>query len=87
MPNTSPIGFAYADMALDGTSIVNSPGISMNAGSTTMTTGFNHIPAAAGAPTGAPSNPTGNVPLYYDSTNHKIYVYSGGTWRSTAALT
>ena len=62
-------------------------GLEVAAGTTTMTTGFVHIPAAAGAPTGAPSNPTGNVPMYYDSTNHKIYIYSGGSWRSTAALT
>jgi hypothetical protein len=62
-------------------------GLEVAAGSTTMSSGFINIPAAAGAPTGAPTNPSGNVPLYYDSTNHKIYVYSGGTWRSTAALT
>jgi hypothetical protein len=62
-------------------------GVEVAAGTTTMTSGFTHIPAAAGAPTGAPTNPSGNVPMYYDSTNHKIYVYSGGTWRSTAALT
>jgi hypothetical protein len=62
-------------------------GIEVAAGATNMAAGFTHIPAAAGAPTGAPTNPTGNVPMYYDSTNHKIYVYSGGTWRSTAALT
>lgn len=62
-------------------------GVEVVAGATTMTSGFTHIPSAAGAPTGAPTNPTGNVPMYYDATNHKIYVYSGGTWRSTAALT
>jgi len=61
-------------------------GTEVAAGSTGMTTGFTHIPAAAGAPTGAPSNPTGNVPMYYDTTNNKIYVYNGG-WKSTAALT
>lgn len=85
--NTTPIGFAYADMELNGTSVVNSPNISMAEGTTTMTTGFLHIPAAAGAPTGAPSGtPAGNVPLYYDLTNNKIYVYNG-SWKSTAALT
>jgi hypothetical protein len=62
-------------------------GVEVVAGTTTMASGFTHIPSAAGAPTGAPTNPSGNVPMYYDSTNHKIYVYSGGTWRSTAALT
>lgn len=62
-------------------------GVEVVAGTTGMTSGFTHIPSAAGAPSGAPTNPSGNVPMYYDSTNNKIYVYSGGTWRSTAALT
>lgn len=62
-------------------------GVEVASGTTTMASGFTHIPSAAGAPTGAPTNPSGNVPMYYDSTNNKIYVYSGGTWRATAALT
>lgn len=61
-------------------------GVEVTAGTTTMASGFTHIPAAAGAPTGAPTNPTGNVPMYYDLTNNKIYVYNG-TWLATAALT
>jgi len=61
-------------------------GLEVAAGTTTMSTGFVHIPAAAGPPTGAPTNPTGNVPMYYDTTNNKIYVYNGA-WLSTAALT
>jgi len=61
-------------------------GVEVVAGTTTMASGFTHIPAAAGAPTGAPTNPTGNVPMYYDTTNDKIYVYNG-SWKSTAALT
>jgi hypothetical protein len=61
-------------------------GVEVGSGTTSMTSGFTHIPAAAGAPTGAPTNPTGNVPMYYDTTNNKIYVYNGA-WRSTAALT
>jgi hypothetical protein len=59
------------------------------AGTTTMTEGFPNIPSAAGPPTGTPADlVTGNVPMYFDSTNNKIYVYKGGTgWLSTAALT
>lgn len=53
--------------------------------STSQTTGFINIPGAAGIPSGVPSNTQG-FPLYYDSTNNKIYVYNG-SWRSTAALT
>ena len=59
------------------------------AGTTTMTEGFPNIPSAAGAPTGTPADlVTGNAPMYFDSTNNKIYVYKSGTgWLSTAALT
>lgn len=59
------------------------------AGTTTMTEGFPNIPSAAGTPTGVPADlVSGNVPMYFDSTNNKIYVYKGGTgWLSTAALT
>lgn len=52
---------------------------------TDMTAGFYNIPGAAGAPSGVPANTTG-FPMYFDSTNNKIYVYDGG-WLSTAALT
>jgi len=46
-------------------------------GSSTNTDGFVYIPADAGAPTGTPTNATGlNVPMYFDTTNEKLYVYS-----------
>lgn len=55
------------------------------ASSTSMTNGFLNMPGAAGVPSGVPATTTG-FPLYYDSTNNKIYVYNG-SWRSTDALT
>lgn len=54
---------------------------------TSATVGYVMIPSCAGTPTGVPADiPTGQVALHYDSTNDKLYVYSG-SWRSTAALT
>lgn len=50
------------------------------AGSTAMTDGFIRIPSAAGAPSGVPTGISGTVPLYYDTTNNKIYVYNG-SWK------
>jgi len=46
-------------------------------GSSSNTDGFVYIPADSGAPTGTPTNATGlNVPMYFDTTNEKLYVYS-----------
>jgi len=50
-------------------------------GTTGMTNGFFYIPAAAGAPTGVPTAISGRVPMYYDTTNEKFYVYNGA-WKS-----
>ncbi len=49
--------------------------------------GWLWIASCAGTPTGVPATLyTGRVPLHYDSTNHKLYVYDSG-WKATAALT
>jgi hypothetical protein len=50
-------------------------------GATGMTNGFFYIPAAAGVPTGVPTAVAGRVPMYYDTTNNKFYVYNGA-WKS-----
>jgi len=58
------------------------PGASLSTG---MTDGFVNIPGAAGSPSGTPNNTTG-FPMYFDSTNLKICVYTGGAWKCTGAL-
>lgn len=47
---------------------------------TTATEGFLYIPSCAGIPTGVPTAKTGKIPVVCDSTNNKMYIYSGGAW-------
>lgn len=48
---------------------------------TDATNGFLYIPSCAGTPTGVPTAITGLCPLVVNSTNNKLYFYSGGAWR------
>jgi hypothetical protein len=48
---------------------------------TGATEGFFHIQSCAGTPSGTPASiPTGQIPMIYDSSAHKIWFYSG-SWR------
>lgn len=47
---------------------------------TSATDGFLYVAAAAGTPTGTPTAQAGFAPIYYDTTNHKLWVYDGG-WK------
>lgn len=50
---------------------------------TTATAGFLGVNSCAGPPTGVPASiPTGQTPLVFDSTNLRLYAYTGGSWRS-----
>lgn len=46
---------------------------------TTATDGFLYIPGGAGTPAGTPTAFTGRYPLYWDTTNKKLYIFDG-TW-------
>lgn len=48
---------------------------------TNATDGFLYIPSCAGTPTGTPRTYDTSVPIIVDRTNHKLYFYSGGSWR------
>ncbi len=48
---------------------------------TGATDGFLYIPTCAGTPTGAPTAHTGTAPIIINTTNNKLYFYSGGAWR------
>jgi hypothetical protein len=48
---------------------------------TTATDGFLYVPTCAGTPTGTPTSITGMAPIVVNTTNNKLYFYSGGAWR------
>lgn len=48
---------------------------------TTVVAGFVYIPTCAGVPTGVPTAQTGFVPMIYDTTNLRLYIYAAGAWR------
>lgn len=47
---------------------------------TTATDGFLYVPTCAGTPTGTPTAFGSTAPIVIDSTNNKMYIYSGGAW-------
>jgi len=48
---------------------------------TNATNGFLYVPTCAGTPTGTPTAITGMAPIVVNTTNNKLYFYSGGAWR------
>ena len=59
-----------------GNFVVNNAAIATNA-----TDGFLYVSTCAGTPTGTPTSYTGRAPIVVDTTNNKLYFYSGGQWR------
>lgn len=62
--------------------IINSKSVIVGSSAltTTATDGFLYVPSCAGVPTGVPTAQTGTIPIVVDSTNNKMYIYSGGAW-------
>ena len=52
--------------------------------STSANDGFLYIPTCAGTPTGTPTTYTGRVAMIFDTTNSKLYIYSG-SWKGGTA--
>lgn len=55
---------------------------------TTATVGYVMITSCAGAPTGVPVGfGVGNMPIQYDTTNNKLWVYAAsGAWRGVSLV-
>jgi hypothetical protein len=51
------------------------------AGTTSMTNGFFYIPGAAGIPSGTPTAVANRFPAYVDTTNNRLYIHNGTSWR------
>lgn len=66
---------------LDVGSVIVGPGAAL---ANAAVDGFLYIPTVAGAPTGTPTARTGSVPIVYDTTDDKLYVYRGGAWAGIA---
>lgn len=80
---TAVIHAEGAGTGSDGSVAFNDAALATNA-----TVGFVMIPSCAGTPTGVPADiPTGQIPMVWDSTNLKLYVYTGGAWKASAAFT
>ena len=63
---------------LDGNGSVT---IGSNNVATNATNGFLYVPTCAGTPTGTPTAKSGYAPIVVNTTNNKLYFYSGGAWR------
>lgn len=46
------------------------------------TIGFAYMPRISGTPTGTPATEAGGVPFAIDTTNSRIWVYTGSAWKS-----
>lgn len=70
----------YSTDPASGTMTLN-PGDFYNTSLATNTTeGFGRLPAMSGAPSGTPADTSGGIPAVVDTSNNRLYLYTGGTW-------
>lgn len=70
----TPVTYVANGGVLSVTGDIFQPGIPTNS-----TDGFSRLPSSAGPPTGVPADVTSGVPVTYDTTNNKLWVYNN-TW-------
>jgi hypothetical protein len=68
-------GTTKLEVAVLGSVVIGSAALA-----TTATDGFLYIPTCAGTPTGVPTAFTGRVPMVYDTSANKFWIYNG-SWR------
>jgi hypothetical protein len=82
------IGFrAYTTITSEYTlNVYSTRSVVINAGGFGLTTGatdgFLYIPSCSGVPTGTPGTAGYSLPIVIDRANHRLYFYSGGSWRN-----
>jgi hypothetical protein len=69
--------FGAGSGTFSGGVVLNGSGSAL---ATNATSGFTYVPTCAGAPTGTPTLYTGTVPLVFDTTDARLYVYNSGAW-------
>jgi hypothetical protein len=74
-------GYGAFEIDQNGNVLLNANGAAL---ATNATNAFTYIPACAGTPTGTPTSVTGAVPIVYDTTGHKLWVYRAGAWAGVA---
>ena len=68
--------YASSPTLFNGSVVTNTAALATNA-----TDGFLYVPTCAGTPTGTPTAQLGTAPIVVNTTNNKLYFYSGGQWR------
>jgi len=66
-----------------GTGLAGNVAVGQGTTSTTRDGDHFYIPTSAGTPTGTPAIIAGLVPMVYDTTNDQLYIYSGGSWKTS----
>jgi hypothetical protein len=74
---------AHQPLQVDASTITLNATVAAGSGTlaTNATTGFLYVPTCAGTPTGVPAGVSGYAPIVVNTTNNKLYFYSGGAWR------